>query len=96
MTKARLKHHVLPLIFIVKSFKKPLLKEGISPVKNKLDAICLAPRPKDVSQLRSFLGMLNYYLKFIKDFLSKVHPLYQLLSNKTEWFWSKECEISFL
>ena len=53
-----------------------LSKEGISPVKNKLDAIRLAPRPKDVSQLRSFLGMLNYYSKFIKDFSSKVHPLY--------------------
>ena len=71
-------------------------KEGISLVKSKLDAIQLAPGPKDVSQLRSFLGMLNYYSKFIKDFSSKVHPLYQLLSSKTEWFWSKECEISFL
>ena len=40
--------------------------------------------------------MLNYYSKFIEDFSSKVHPLYQLLSSKTEWFWSKECEISFL
>ena len=37
--------------------------------------------------------MLNYYSKFIKDFSSKVHPLF---SNKTEWFWSKECEIAFL
>ena len=25
-----------------------------------------------------------------------MHPLYQLLSNRTEWFWSKECEIAFL
>ena len=73
-----------------------LSKEGISPVKSKLDAIRLAPRPKDVSQLRSFLGMLNYYSKFIKDFSSKVHPYYQLLSNRTEWFWSKEYEIAFL
>ncbi|XP_022779630.1 uncharacterized protein K02A2.6-like [Stylophora pistillata] len=73
-----------------------LSKEGISPVKSKLDANRLAPRPKDVSQLRSFLGMLNYYSKFIKDFSSKVQPLYQLLGNKTEWLWSKECEISFL
>ena len=73
-----------------------LSKEGISPVKSKLDAICLAPGPKDLSQLRSFLGMLNYYSEFIKDFSSKMHPLYQLLSNKTEWLWSKECEIAFL
>ena len=73
-----------------------LSKEGISPVKSKLDAIRLAPRPTDVSQLRSFPGILNYYSKFIKDFSSKMHPLYQLLSNRTEWFWSKECEIAFL
>ena len=73
-----------------------LSKEGSSPVKSKLDAIRLAPRPTDVSQLRSFLGLLNYYSKFIKDFSSKMHPLYQLLSNRTEWFWSKECEIAFL
>lgn len=66
-----------------------LSKEGISPVKSKLDAIRLAPRPKDVSQLPSFLGMLSYYSKFNKDFSSKVHPLCQLLSNKTEWFWSR-------
>ena len=69
-----------------------LSKQGISPVNSNLDTIRLAPRPKDVSQLRSFLGMLNYYSKFIKDFSSKLHPLYQLLSNKTEWFWTKECE----
>ena len=42
-----------------------LSKHGISPVNSKLDAIRLAPRPKDVSQMRSFLGMLNYYSKFI-------------------------------
>ena len=58
-----------------------LSKEGISPVKSKLDAIRLAPRPTDMSQVRSFLGMLNYYSEFIKDFASKMNPLYQLLSN---------------
>ena len=47
-----------------------LIKHGISPVNSKLDAIRLAPRPKDVSQMRSFLGMLNYSSKFIKDFSS--------------------------
>ena len=73
-----------------------LSKEGISPVKSKLDAIRLVPRPTDMSQPRSFLGMVNYYSKFIKNFSSKMHPLYQLLSNKTKWLWSKECEIAFL
>ena len=73
-----------------------LSKQGISPVKSKLEAIQQAPRPADVSQLRSFLGMINYYSKFIPDFSSKLHPLYELLSNKTKWFWSESCEAAFL
>ena len=51
-----------------------LSKQGISPVNSKLDAIRLAPRPKDVSQLRSFLTMLDYS-KFIKDTSSQLHQL---------------------
>ena len=71
-------------------------KEGISSVKSKLDAIRQAPRPTGVSQLRSFQGMLHYYSNSTKDFSSKMHPLYQHLSNKTEWLCSKECQIAFL
>ena len=48
-----------------------LSKQGISPVKSKLEAIQQAPRPADVLELRSFLGMINYYSKFIPDFSSK-------------------------
>ena len=49
-----------------------LSKQGISPVKSKLEAIQQAPRPVDVSQLRSFLGMINYYSKSNPDFSSKL------------------------
>ena len=58
-----------------------LSKQGITPVNSKLEAIRFVPRPKDVSQLRSFLGMLNYYSKFSKDFSSKLRPLHPLLSK---------------
>ena len=71
-------------------------KQGISLVKSKLEAIQQSPRPADVSQLRSFLGMINYYSKFTPDFSSKLHPLYEFLSNKTKWFWSERCEAAFL
>ena len=62
-----------------------LSKQGIGPVKStcKLQAIQQAPRPADVSQVRSFLDMINNYSKFIPDLSSKLHPLYELLSNKT-------------
>ena len=61
-----------------------LSKQGISPVQSKLEAIQRASRPTDVSQLRSFLGMINYYSKFIPEFSSRLHPLYELHSGKTK------------
>ena len=45
-----------------------LSKQGISAVQSKLEAIQQASRPTDVSQLRSFIGMINYYSKFIPEF----------------------------
>ena len=73
-----------------------LSKQGISPVKSTLEAIQQVPRPADVSQLRSLLGMINYYSKFIPDFSSKLHPLYELVRNKSKWCWSESCEAAFL
>ncbi|XP_022791542.1 uncharacterized protein LOC111330845 [Stylophora pistillata] len=70
-----------------------LSKEGISPVKSKLDATRLAPRPKDASQLRSFLGTLNYYSEFIKDFSSKVHPPF--LRTRLNGFGAKSVKFHF-
>ena len=42
--------------------------EGIYPVPEKVRAVREAPTPKDVSQLRSFLGLVNYYGKFLPIF----------------------------
>ena len=40
---------------------------GVEPVKDKVEAIQKAPQPQNVSQLRSFLGMLNYYHQFLPN-----------------------------
>ncbi len=53
--------------------------DGIQPVAAKVDAIKNAPEPKDVSQLRAFLGMLNYYHRFLPDVATVLEPLHQLL-----------------
>lgn len=42
-----------------------LTPEGIKPSKRKIDAIMLAPAPMNVEQLQSFLGLVNYYSKFL-------------------------------
>ena len=50
-----------------------------------------APILLNVSQLRSFLGLLNYYGKFLPHLSSVLAPLYVLL-NDSSWYWGKEQE----
>ena len=50
---------------------------------------------KDVTQLKSFLGLVNYYGKFLPNLSSILSPLYRLTQNQTKWFWSSEQEQSF-
>ena len=69
--------------------------EGIRAVPSKVDAITNAPPPTNVQELRSFLGLLNYYGKFIKNLSSILHPLNALLQASQKWNWSEECSVAF-
>ena len=48
-------------------------------------AIVDAPAPTSASKLKSFLGMLSYYSKFLPNLSSLVHPLYRLLKKNAQW-----------
>ena len=39
-------------------------KDGLHPAPEKVRAIQLAPEPRNITELRAFLGLLNYYSKF--------------------------------
>ena len=64
--------------------------EGISPTEDKVEAIKKAPRPENCNQLRSFLGMINYRGKFIRNLSSILQPLNQLLQKDQEFLWSPQ------
>ena len=70
--------------------------EGIHPLDDKLQAIVQAPTPTNVQELRSFLGLINYYGKFIPNAATILGPLNQLLRKDAKWKWSQECEHSFV
>ena len=68
---------------------------GIHTATSKVEAISRAQTPKNVSELRSFLGMVNYYGKFIPKLTGKLHPLYSFLKNDSKWNWSAQCDQAF-
>ena len=69
--------------------------KGIHTTKDKLQAIVQAPTPKNIQELRSFLGLINYYGKFIPNAATILHPLNNLLHKNVKWEWSEECQRSF-
>ncbi|XP_037041779.1 uncharacterized protein K02A2.6-like [Bradysia coprophila] len=68
---------------------------GRRPDKSKIEAICNMPEPHDVSTVRSFLGMLNYYAQFVKEMRDLRYPLDQLVCKGAKFVWTDECRKSF-
>ena len=69
-------------------------ENGLQPTDEKVKAIKEAPTPSNVSELRSFLGMLAALTNFIPKLSTLAHPLYELLGNKP-WKWSPTCDKAF-
>ena len=68
---------------------------GLHPLPSKVEAITKAPIPVNAQQLRSFLGLVNYYGKFIPNLAIRLHSLNQLLQAHKKWKWSRECAEAF-
>ena len=66
-------------------------KHGLYTVQEKVRAIVEAPHPKTVQELTSFLGLLNYYNKFIPNLAPLIHLLNKLLKHGVKWEWSESC-----
>ena len=69
--------------------------EGLHPRPKKVAAVIKAPQPHNISKLRAFLGMVNYYRKFIPNLSTLLQPLNTLLQPNKPWRWSDECTKAF-
>lgn len=67
----------------------------ISPAQENLTAIRKLKRPTDKTGVRSVLGSINFYLKYIENSAEKFEPLHKLLRKNAEFKWTEECEESF-
>jgi hypothetical protein len=70
-------------------------KDGISVDPKKIEAVENWPRPTNVHEIRSFLGMAGYYRRFVQDFSKIAAPLTRLTQKNVKFAWSDKCEESF-
>ena len=63
--------------------------DGIKPDPKKCEAIKATPPPKNVSDLRSFLGTCGYVSKFIPNYANIVEPLRKLTRSEAKFSWGK-------
>ena len=70
--------------------------QGLQPSMEKVRAIMEAPQPVNVvTQLKSFLGIQNYYGKFLPNLSTYLAPLYGLLKKNSRWMWGPEQKEAF-
>ena len=69
--------------------------EGIEPQAEKVAAVKEFQSPRNVSEVRSFLGFVGYYRRFIPDFSALAKPLNTLLKKTTPWAWGAREEEVF-
>ena len=69
--------------------------EGLHTTDEKVKAILQAPEPKNVQEMRSFLGLLHYYGKFLPNLAMLLKPLNDQLREGVSWRWTKDCAKAF-
>ena len=70
-------------------------RDGIQTMPNKVQAVCDAPVPTTVSELRSFIGLVMYYHRFIPNLSTILHPLNRLLTKGVPFQWSTKEDEAF-
>jgi len=58
-------------------------------------AIAEVPAPRSVPELKAFLGLANYYGKFLNNLATTLAPLYKLLKKNTSWLWGPKQKSAF-
>lgn len=68
------------------------MEMGRKTIRDKCEAIKLIPTPANIKQLQAFLGVINYYRKFIPNLARRASCLYSLMNNNACWKWTDEEE----
>lgn len=69
--------------------------QGVAPCPKKIECIQKYPTPKCVKEVRSFIGLVNFYRKFIKDFSKIAQPLLLLTRKDAPFAWGTSQQKAF-
>ncbi len=69
--------------------------DGIHTSQSKVKSILDTPRPETVEKLHAFLGLINYYGRFVPHLSSRCAPLYRLLQKDVTFTWSEQHQHCF-
>ena len=72
-----------------------LTSSGISPINTKVQGISDKLRPTNLKELRSFLGAVNQFNRFVPDLATICFPFRSILKRDAEWNWNEEHESAF-
>ena len=64
-------------------------RSGVHPNASKISAIVNAPAPTDIKQVQSFIGLCNFYSRFIHQFATKMQPFHALLQKNAKFEWTE-------
>ena len=76
-------------------FGHQLSAEGITPSRQKVEAILQMPAPSNVTELRSLCGMLNYLSKFTPQLATTIRPMTELLRSDVVYAWQEPQQAAF-
>ena len=72
-----------------------ITREGIKPLLDKVKAILALDAPRNQRELRSFIGIVNYYRDMWIRQSHVLAPLASLTSTKTKWSWGPQQQVAF-
>ena len=70
--------------------------EGVRPRPSKVEAITRFPKPTNIKEVQEFLGLINFYGRFVPKAAACLAPLYEIIGGKTKDFsWTDACTTAF-
>ncbi len=70
-------------------------KDGIKVDPKKIEAVSSWPEPTNLNEIQQFLGLTNFFRKYIQGYTNLTMPLTVLLKKNTPYDWNTACEIAF-